>query len=141
MDDFSVDASEINKLAADLGDVKNNIGPYVNSAVQRTSHRISDAWEEKLQGSEYLPHLGGAVSYDVSVFQGFGVSVIESEIGFDKGRTQGPLGNISEFGSINNPGRGYGLASLEENQDDFDRGLAAAAEDAFKAARFFGLGG
>ncbi|TFD27520.1 hypothetical protein [Cryobacterium cryoconiti] len=130
MADF--DFSEFDRLAADLAEVPKNTGPWINSAIHVTSQKVRKSWQDKLRGSRSLPGLPSAVTYDITTFQGFGASVIQSEIGFDKARRQGPLGVFSEYGSINNPPRGFGLAALQENQDDFQEGLARAVDDALK---------
>jgi hypothetical protein len=127
-DGFNIDFSDIDQLAADIAEVPKKAGPKIRQAVEVTSRHIKDAWRDKLTGSEHLPGLPYAVDYDITTFQGFGASVIKSEIGFDKDRPQGALGNISEYGSINNPPRGYGLAALQENIADFEKGLGIAIE-------------
>jgi len=131
-DGFSTDFSELTQLAADLGDVPDNSGPLINKAITVSSLKVKKSWQEPLQGSRTLPSLPYAVTFDISVGQFFGVSVIKSEIGFDKSRGQGALGNISEYGSPTISGRGFGLAALEANQGDFVAGLEIAVEQALK---------
>jgi len=128
------DFSEIDRLAADLGTVPEKSGPKIRQALEVTSRHIKDSWKSKLKGSISFKHLPGAVSYDVTTFQGFGASVFESEIGFDKSRPQGALGNISEFGTSKTAPSGFGHASLEENQGDFEKGLDIAIAQALKEA-------
>ena len=121
--------SELDKLAVDLGDAADVI-PNVKKAVQVNSNKVKSAWRNKLQGSSTLPALPYAVSYDVEVNAGG----VEGEIGFDKDKPQGALGNVSEYGTMNNAPRGFGLASLEENQADFVEGIEKAIDDTLKAA-------
>jgi hypothetical protein len=128
------DFSELTQLAADLGEVAEHVGPNVRKAITGTSMGVKKAWQAPLKGSRTLGGLAPAVTFDITTGQFFGVSVIKSEIGFDKDRAQGPLGNISEFGTPTIAGRGYGIAALEANQEDFQRGLEAAAESAEKKA-------
>jgi len=132
MADF--DFSELTQLAADLGKVGDKVGPNINSAIKGTSLGVKKAWQEPLRGSKTLGGLVPALSFDITTGQFFGVSVIKSEIGFDKDKAQGPLGNISEYGSPTIAGRGYGIAALEANQEDFVRGLEIATRDAEKEA-------
>lgn len=127
------DFSELDQLAVDLGDVGPLAGRYVAAAQTVTARKIKDTWKGKLEGSSTLPALPYAVTYDIAGFQGFGVSVIKTDIGFDKDRNQGELGNVSEYGTPTVTGRGYGLASLEENKDDYERGIELAAADAAQA--------
>lgn len=124
------DFSEINKLAADLGQVPDNAGPFLRQAITGTSMGVKKAWQAPLKGSASLPGLAAAVTFDI---KSDGKS-IESEIGFDLSRGQGPLGGISEYGSPTIAGRGYGLKALEENQPDFIKGIEAALADALRKA-------
>lgn len=128
MADF--DFSEITKLAADLGDVAPETQTNVRKAVEVTARRVKDSWRDKLKGSSTLPGLPSAVSYDVTRPAG----AVEAEIGFDKGRRQGALGNVSEFGTPTVGPRGFGLASLKENEEDFVTGIGLAVDDTLKDA-------
>lgn len=126
MADF--DFSDITKLAADLGDVAQSTQKNVRKAVEVTARKVKDSWRDKLKGSSTLPGLPSAVTYDVESSSG----AVEGEIGFDKGRRQGPLGTISEFGTPRTGARGFGLASLKENEEDFVDGLGIALGDTLK---------
>jgi len=127
------DFSEMLKLARDIGQVPANSGERLRQAVEVTSRGIKDTWSEKLQGSERLARLPRAIDYELGsgVTRGGG-GEITSEIGFDKGRTQGPLGSISEYGTPRTPGRGFGAASLAENEEDFERGVEQAIDESLK---------
>lgn len=133
-DGMSFDFSELDELAADLGRVPDKAGPNVEKAMHVTSGKIRQTWREKLARSRTLPGLPGALSWDVTADASLTGSVIRSEIGFDKNRYQGPLGNISEYGTPTVTGRGFGLASLHENEADFQRGLEIAIEQAEREA-------
>jgi hypothetical protein len=129
----SIDASELYKLAADLGEVPDNAGPFIGKAIGITSLKIKRAWAEKV-GSGINAALPYAIDYTVTGGAGKGGSVIESEIGFNKGRFAGELGNISEYGTPGrHPARGFGAAALHENEDDFEKGIDLAIEGALRA--------
>jgi len=128
------DFSELTQLAADLGEVADNVGPNIHTAIKGTSLGVKKSWQEPLRGSKTLGGLVPALSFDITTGQFFGISVIKSEIGFDRSKAQGPLGNISEYGSPTIAGRGYGIAALHANEEDFVRGLERATEDAEKKA-------
>ena len=125
MADF--DFTDLSKLAADLQNAADAV-PNVKKATEVTARKVKDAWRDKLKGSSTLPALPYAVTYDTKTTRG----AVEGEVGFDKSRPQGPLGNISEFGSVNNAPRGFGLASLEENQADYVTGIERAIDDTLK---------
>lgn len=121
------DFSDLDRLAADLGDGADAL-PNVKKAVQVTAFKVKTAWRTKLGGSSTLPGLPAALSYDVEADSGS----VDAEIGFDKSKFQGPLGNISEFGAPTVAPRGFGLASLEENQADFVTGIEKAIDDTLR---------
>lgn len=129
-DGIIIDTSELSALAADLGEAPARAGRNIRSAVGRTAHRIRDDWRDSAQGLPHAPLFPYSISYDLKVFQGFGASVIQAEIGPDKERPQGALGNLIEYGSVNNPPMGLGHGALQKNEDDFERGLTIAVSDA-----------
>lgn len=120
----SSDFSELTRLAADLGEVADDAGPNIRTAVVVTSLKVKKDWQEPLKGSRTLPALPYALGFDVTSDG----HEIHSEIGFDKARNQGPLGNISEYGSPSITGRGFGIAAIEANQEDFVHGLDLATK-------------
>jgi hypothetical protein len=134
-EDFAVEGTQnFVQASHDLGSVPDKAGPFINSAVQHTSRLVRDSWRERSSGSPYAPAFPYSITYDLTVYRGFGVSLLRSEIGPDKARPQGALGNLLEFGSVNNPPRGFGLAALQEHEDDLERGLDQSIDDALKAA-------
>lgn len=135
-DAIIVDTSELDQLAADLGEVSRNAGLFVRKAVEVTAFKVRDDWRNNLKGLPHLPALPYAITYDITVLYGFGSSVIKAEIGPDKERNQGALGNFTEFGSVNNPPRGDGHAALQRFEKDFEFGLSKALEDAERASGF-----
>lgn len=128
------DFSEILSLAADLGDIADgDIEAPVKKALSVTSMKIKKAAQEKVRGRLQLGQAASAITYDVTA----GGGTIESEIGYDKGRSVGKLGNLVEFGA---PGSSNSLApgmelqrSLHEQEEDFEFGIRRAVDDALKA--------
>lgn len=153
MPDFEIDNSDLSKLATDLGSVPAQSGKNLAQAFHVTSRNIRDAWREKATGLEHAPAFPWSITYDmgaegrqtfaqaVSSVNAGGISdamdtVLRSEIGPDKVRRQGALGNLIEYGSVNNPPMGFGHAALQENEDDFERGIDRAVDDALRKAGF-----
>jgi hypothetical protein len=127
-DGFSIDFSEFDKLTADIAAAPREAAPNISKAIEVTARHVKDGWKGRVEGSVGLEGLSRALSYDIKGGAGIRADAIEAEIGFDK-VGQGSLGNISEFGSIKHPPRGYGLASLGEQQADFEKGLGMAIGD------------
>lgn len=128
------DFSELEQLAADLGKAGSNAGPFVRKAVEVTARNVRDDWRDAAKGMAHAPAFPYSITYDLIGFQGFGATVLDAEIGPDKTRTQGALGNLIEFGSRNNPPKGLGHGALQRNEEDFVTGLEKAIDDAMREA-------
>lgn len=125
----SIDASDMRRLAADMGVVTDSILDNTEDALKLNAIKVRSTWRQKLQGSATLPALPAAVTFDIEREAG-GVG---AEIGFDKGRAQGALGNISEFGVPGTAPRGFGAAALAENAADFETGVSKAADTSLRS--------
>jgi hypothetical protein len=133
------DFSEVDRLAADLGEVPDNIGPYLNSAVQHTGFRVKKGAAKRVSGSRSWRAAAQAIDYDVKTLQAFGVSQIQVDIGYDKDKPAGALGNLREYGAPDSPTGPLGphndlAAALHDEEKDFGYGIAKAAEDAERKA-------
>jgi hypothetical protein len=122
-DSISTDFSELSKLAADLGEVPKAIGPFVRKAVEVTARKVRDDWRDNAKGMPHAPAFPSSITYDLKGGNGVRGSEIDAEIGPDKSRPQGALGNLIEYGSVNNPAQGLGHGALQRNQEDFVTGL------------------
>ena len=130
---INFDFSELNTLSADLGKVAGNTGPFINSAIQFTSNLIKKAAQKSVSGGDpRWKALPSAIDYEIKTFQGFGASVIQSEIGYDKDKGAGQLGNVREFGTPKVPPHLDLQKALTENEADFEKGIARAIDDALK---------
>lgn len=97
----------------------------IEKATSKGSLNIKRDWSSHFEGSTHAPHLARAVNYDLDR-QGY---VVTSEIGIDKGRVQGPLGNLTEFGSINNAGDPAGQRALDDEEPRYEKAMADIAEN------------
>ena len=143
-DEINFDFTELDQLAAALGKLPDTAGPFINTALKVTSGNVKDAALKSIEAdnpSGRWDGAQGAVDYDITTFEGFGASVIKSEIGYNPDRygDKARLGNLREYGA---PGAdGVPLAphndllnALHANEADFVKGLAIALKDAEKAA-------
>ena len=127
---------ELDRLVADLGDVPKKTGPLIRKAIEVSSLKVKKSAADSVKsGSRMWKALPRAIDYEVKTFQGFGASVFQSEIGYKKGGA-GDLGNLREFGApkTNLAPHNDLKTALEANQDDFERGLSIAIEQAERAA-------
>lgn len=127
------DFSEVLKLAADLGEVPDNAGKNIRKAVEVTARKVKDAWKSDVSGSSLAPGGERAISYDLKGGNAIRGSEITAEIGPELGGA-GSLVGLVEYGTPTTGPRGYGAAALERNQEDFQKGLEIALEQAERAA-------
>lgn len=105
-----------------------NTALYRNTttAVAVTARKVQQGARARVRGHRYLPQYPNSITYDVRG----GPGVIEAEIGPDKDRPQGPLGNIIEFGTPKNAPIEHLGPALEENSEDLVRGIEIALHQA-----------
>lgn len=137
-DGIDFDFSEVYSLAADLGKVPELADPLIESAVKFTSVRIKRGAAQKVGRRRHFRKAAAAIDFDVKRFRGFGVSIIQSEIGYNRDKKIAPLGSLVEFGAPGSPNAltpGNELqTTLHEEEADFVKGLSKALEDAEKKA-------
>jgi hypothetical protein len=127
-EDIGFDFSEMNKLAADLGDAGRRDGKKIRQAVEVTAFKVKKAWADKLKGEPHLPHAPRSIGYDLLGTALSSKSDVTAEIGAETGKLQAPIVTVIEFGSPHSIPKGYGLAALQENQADFIKGLGLAVD-------------
>lgn len=129
MPDF--DFSELDKLAGDLGEVPSGAGEFIRKAVTVSARNVKDSWRAKLKGSRGLPAAGASIEYELKGGYAIRGSSITAEVKPRLGG-QGSLVFVTEVGSLSTAPRGYGRRSLQENEEDFVKGLELALADAQK---------
>jgi hypothetical protein len=112
----------VNELAGSSARLTRN----VTTATAVTARRVQQGARERVRGHRYLPQYPSSITYDVYATP----TGVEAEIGPDKGRAQGPLGNLIEYGSAKNGPLPHLGPALEENADDLVRGIEAALHQA-----------
>ncbi|MEV6124380.1 hypothetical protein AB0M23_28385 [Streptomyces sp. NPDC052077] len=98
------------------------------TAVAVTAGKVKRGAAQRISGHRYLPAYPSSITYTVSR----GAAGPEAEIGPDKGRPQGPLGNLIEYGSVNNAPLPHLGPALDENADDLVRGITIAIAQALR---------
>ena len=120
---INFDFSEIDALAADLGEVPARTRKNIRTAVEVTARHVKESWREPLSGSGSVPGGARSISYDIKSSS----DGVEAEIGPEIGGP-GALVGMLEYGTPAVGPTGYGHAALQRNQKDFMDGLAKAAE-------------
>lgn len=128
-DGFQIDTGELSKLAADIAKAPASAANNIRKAIEVTSRYVRDDWRKALSGSTSVPRGEYSISYDIEGGRGIRAEYIESQIGPDLDRSQGSIVGLVEEGTPTLAPRGYGLAALERNQADLERGLQIAIGD------------
>jgi len=122
---------DLRSLAHDLSEAPRRAQRDAVAVVEHGAVNVKHGWAEnaRLSAPHVAPHYPSSISYDLSL-GGALVGRVEAEIGPDKSKPQGPLGNLLEFGSANNPPHNDGGRALREEAPKFEAELAKVALDA-----------
>lgn len=118
------DFSEITKLTADLTELVLETPKKVVAAGNHSAFGVKRDWRSKIQGTQDLPVAFLTIDYDMKVTS----NEFVWEIGSRTGRKQATFVTVLEFGAPGNnlAPRGFGAAALDENSDDFAKGMDIA---------------
>lgn len=123
---MGVTVTGITELSAALEASPALLAANLRKAVQVTCGKVKTSARSRISGYRHLPAYPYSITYDTKVTP---VS-IQGEIGPDKALKQGPLGNIVEYGTSKNAPIPHLGPALEENADDFIRGVDIAIQQA-----------
>lgn len=84
----------IDELVRDLSDAPRKVQRQVPDVVRKGAVQIKDEARRLAEGNRYAPYYPASISFD----DGWKGRGYEAEIGPDKDRPQGALGNILEYG-------------------------------------------
>lgn len=144
-DDFKADAQEFDKLRGDVSRFPQDAMPIFRRAAVDVAGQVKDTARQNATGMAHAPAFPYSITYDfagdshgggaLGAFIGadFGRYDIVMDIGPDKDRAQGDLGNLIEFGSVNNPPQGIMHGALQAHEADWERAVDQATEEAMKA--------
>lgn len=120
------DTSELRKLATDLGNADARIAEGVRATTAKAALNIKKQLQSEAEGHKRFPHFPRSITFDTQI----GVNGIEAEIGPDKDRMQGALGNLLYFGTARNgptlPDPG---GALDAEKPNYMEWLGKAAAD------------
>jgi hypothetical protein len=121
-----IDVIGLTVVVDDLGTFAERLRVNVGKAVTVTSRKVRDDARNRIRGHKYLPAYPYSITYDVKVTP----VGVEGEIGPDKGRSQGPLGNIIEYGTSKNAPIPHLGPALDANAEDLVTGIEIAVHQA-----------
>lgn len=108
-------AHGLRELADDLRSASERVVDETRKVVSKGSLNIKKDARARWQGLAHAPALPRAVTYDVKVSG----TTVTGEIGPDKAKRQGALGNLLEYGSQNNAPRPALSPALDAEQPRF----------------------
>jgi hypothetical protein len=108
-------------LAADLAAAGIRLDVAASAVLAKGALNIKTDWRTNASGLKHAPAYPYSISYDIHAQPGH----LEAEIGPDKARPQGALGNLIEFGSAHNAPHLDGARALAAEEPRF----YAALED------------
>lgn len=117
--------SETEALALDLGAAPERVLAGVAQVVAKGALNIKNAWRRSASGLAHAPAYPFSITYDDHV----SADGASAEIGPDKDKKQGALGNLIEFGSSKNPPHLDGQKALDAEEPRFIAALEALAEE------------
>jgi len=123
-DGVSIDTSELQSLAVEFGKASAKLLPAVDKVAQKAAQNIKDDLNAQAAGSSFRG-MAGSVTYD----RAFSRGSVGYEVGPDKDRRGGALGNIFFFGTSRGGGTGDLDAPLREEEPRFIKALGDLAED------------
>lgn len=108
----------------DLENARDQVSEEGRKVVEKGAVNIKEYWRAKWGGFHHAPDLPYAVTYDIRE-EGGG---IVAEIGPDKDKRQGALGNLLEFGSIHNSPHPGGSPALDAEAPRFEQAIGDLGE-------------
>lgn len=121
---MGADTTDLEAWIADLERADAELLDQTEKVVGRGMFNIKRDWKARWTGYAHIPHLPNAINYDVDT-KG---DTVSGEVGPDKTKRQGPLGNLIEFGSENNAPIPGGLPALAAEEPKFQQALADMLE-------------
>lgn len=125
--DAAPHGTSLTSLVTNLRGSAKGIRPAVRRVVAESARDTRDTWRTLYHAGEvhfHAPHYAKSITWERDRY---GLADYGAEIGPDKGRRQGALGNLIEFGSINNWPQKEGETALRIEGPEFVNRMRAVA--------------
>ena len=116
---MTFDGREVEGLKETLAKAAAGLGKDVEQVVARGALNIKKDAAKRIGGLAHARAYPRSITYDMRP----GLKGPSAEIGPDKSRRQGALGNLLEYGSVNNPPRPHMRPAAEAELPRFERAL------------------
>lgn len=120
--------SDLDRLIADLAGAGQDgrVLDAVEPVVKRGAVNIKKAWRESAQSlnATHAKHYHRSIGFEIG--RSALARQVAAEVGPDKDKTQGALGNLLEFGGPDSAPQLSGQQALDDEADEFERQIAKA---------------
>lgn len=120
---LTFNTDEVAAVADILAHAPDVAAEEIRAVVARGALQIKLDAQRRISGLRHAPAYPRSISYDTHVTRG----AVWAEIGPDKTRRQGPLGNLLEYGSVKNPPHPHMRPAAEAEAPRFEKALEALA--------------
>lgn len=121
---INIDLGDLTELGDDLTGARVRVIKEVHAVTKKGALKIKNQLRREAEGHPHFPHFPRSITFDITAT----TEAIEAEIGPDKDKMQGALGNILYFGTgrtgpvLPDPG-----GALDAEADAFAEHVAKAA--------------
>lgn len=126
---IKIDASDVNQLVAELETKAQRVGADAAAVVRKGALNVKTDARRFASGLAHAPVYPYSIGYDIVGDGRFGS--IAAEIGPDKAKPQGALGNILEYGTVNNAPFAHLGPALDIEGPRFEKALLDVAGEVF----------
>ena len=129
-DPWGLDMAAVKALAADLNRIGGRLQPAMKQVTSKGALNVKNAAKESILAQtshHFVKQYPNSITYTITESTSV---VVTAEIGPDKGKPQGALGNILEYGTSLNPPYPHLGPSLDGEADSYEQYLGDAARDA-----------
>lgn len=113
-------ASGLIELEQDLQAAAEQAAEETAKVVKKAAQNIKTDVRARWAGMRHAPYLPAAVSYDEPAVEG---NLVRTEVGPDKSKPQGALGNLLEYGSVHNAPRPALAPAADAEEPRFTQAL------------------
>lgn len=122
MSDFSIDVSEVTGFADRFGRVIPSVARELDGVVKKGAQNVKTEMVADASASPHFKGMAGSITYDQ-------LGPAQYEVGPDKGRRGGALGNIYYFGTSRGGGSGDIDKPVNSETPRFEQALSELIED------------
>ncbi len=128
---IQMDSSDARRLAAAFAEAARVAPEETRKVVQRGALNVKKDAQRRISGHPHLPHYPSSITYDTEQT----ATGAAAEIGPDKSKRQGPLGNIIEYGTPKNAPLPHLGPALQAEEPRFVKALEDLAANSFEGRR------